>query len=200
MSPRYCTGIYSFWHSSGSIEMNIETKRLVMRAVEPEDAQFLADMLNDSEVRDALGAYSLIYPTSKELEEKWIAESAKKSGEFHVLITAKKGGRPIGLIGVRELNERNGSGHLSIMIERRNWDKGFGTEAITGLLKFLFIQMNMHRIWLRVAEDNARALSCYKRCGFKVEGKLREDHFTRGDWRSSLIMSILADEVRRNPR
>jgi RimJ/RimL family protein N-acetyltransferase len=183
-----------------SIAMNIETKRLLMRAIEPEDAQFLADMLNDPEVRNALGAYTLVYPTSKELEERWIAESAKKTGEFHVLITSRKGGRPIGMIGVRELNERNGSGHLSIMIERKGWDKGYGTEAITGMLEYLFLRMNMHRIWLRVDENNPRAISCYKNCGFKVEGKLREDHFARGGWQSSLIMSVLAGELRGRAR
>ena len=177
-------------------EMNIETKRLIMRAVEPEDASFLAGLINDPEVRIPLGAYSLIYPTSTELETRWIAESDKKSGEFHVMITTRSGGKPLGLIGVRELNEKNASAHLSIMIEKRSWDKGFGSEAITGMLEFLFDRMNIHRIWLRVDENNARAIRCYEKCRFKAEGKLREDHFANGDWRCSLIMAILADEFR----
>lgn len=178
------------------IEMNIETKRIVMRAVEPEDASFLAGLINDPEIRIPLGAYTLIYPTSTELETRWIAETAKKSGEFHVLMTARSGGKPLGLIGVRDLNEKNGSAHLSIMIEKKSWDRGYGTEAITGMLDFLFDRLNLHRIWLRVDENNARAIRCYEKCGFMAEGKLREDHFANGEWRCSLIMAIIADDFR----
>ena len=57
--------------------------------------------------------------------------------------------------------------------------------------------MNMHRVWLRVAEQNKRAIACYKKCGFKVEGTLRDDHYAGDAWRNSYVMSILDSDFRR---
>lgn len=176
--------------------MNIETRRLVLRAIEPWDARFLADLINDPDVRSVLGAYDLVFPMSVDMEERWI-ESVSKTEEVHMTVTLKDSGSPLGIMSLKDINKRNGSAHLSIVLEKKGWNKGFGTEAITGVLSFLFDKKNLHRVWLRVAEYNKRAIACYKKCGFKVEGTLREDHYTGDAWRNSHVMSILDNDFRR---
>lgn len=180
--------------------MNIETERLVLRAVEPDDAGFLADLINDPEVRASLGAYDLVYPVSKDMEEKWIRERSARDDESHLIVTCRRGRGPLGMLSIKDINWRNSSAHITIMLERASWDKGYGSEAVSGALDFLFNKMNMHRVWLRVVETNARAIRCYEKCGFRREGTLREDVHTRGRWRSSHIMSVLADEFRGRKR
>lgn len=179
--------------------MIIETKRLLMRALEPSDAPFLAGLINDPDVRGVLGAYNLIFPASVDTEQRWI-DAAVKTTDVHLIPTKRSGGAPIGIISLKDINERNASAHLSIILERKSWDKGYGTEAITGLLGFMFTRMNIHRVWLRVSKDNKRAIGCYEKCGFEVEGTLREDHFAHGAWRDSYLMSVLSDNPRRKAR
>lgn len=180
--------------------MNIETKRLLIRAAEQEDAGFLAALINDPEVRDSLGAYNLVFPTSKEMEARWLADVQKAHDQIVMIIASRTGIKPLGLIALSDMSDRNASAHLSIMIERKSWGKGYGSEAIIGLLERLFINKNTHRVWLRVDEGNARAIRCYEKCGFRKEGALREDHFAKGSWRNSIVMSILADEFKRASR
>jgi RimJ/RimL family protein N-acetyltransferase len=180
--------------------MNIETKRLVLRALEPEDAETMARIINDPKVRESLGAYNLVFPTSTELERRWIADSGKRAGESNMAITLRSDGRMLGLLALRDINGRNGSAHLAIMIERKAWDKGYGSEAIAGAVGHLFDALNMHRVWLRVDQGNARAIRCYEKCGFRKEGVLREDHFAHGGWRSSYLMSVLTSDLRRRSR
>jgi len=176
--------------------MNIESKRLMLRAVEPDDARFLADIINDPEVRSILGAYDLVFPVSVDMEERWIAAESKTE-DVHLIVTLKKGSAPLGILSLKDINKRNGSAHLSIILEKKSWDRGYGTEAVTEVLSFLFHKKNMHRVWLRVAEYNERAIACYKKCGFKVEGTLREDHYASDAWHSSLVMSVLDKDFRR---
>jgi len=176
--------------------MKVVTRRLVMRAVEPADARFLADMINDPEVRNVLGAYDLVFPVSVDMEERWI-ESVSKKDEVHMIATLKDATAPLGIVSLKDFSKRNGSAHLSIILQKKSWDNGYGTEAVMGLLSFLFERKNLHRVWLRVAEYNERAIACYKGCGFRVEGTLREDHFAGDAWHSSHIMSILDSDFRR---
>ncbi len=42
--------------------------------------------------------------------------------------------------------------------------------------------------------DNARAIACYRRCGFREEGREREAALVDGTWRDDLVMGILAHE------
>lgn len=176
--------------------MHIVTKRLMLRAVEPKDARYLADIINDAEVRKVLGAYNLVFPMSVDMEERWI-ESASKTEDFHLAVTLKDGSSTLGILSIKDFNKRNGAAHLTIILQRKSWDKGYGTEAVTGVLRFLFDRKNVHRVWLRVSENNERALACFKKCGFKIEGTLREDHYATDAWHNSFIMSILENEFRR---
>jgi RimJ/RimL family protein N-acetyltransferase len=175
--------------------MLIETKRLVLRPIEPEDAQFLADLINGTDPRANDGPYTLIFPVSKEIEERWISKIGSRDDEAHLLIEKRKGGEPIGAISVTRTDRRNASASIGILLKEEYRDQDYGTEAVRATTKFMFDHLNVHRVWLRVNEGNSRAIRCCEKSGFSIEGVLREDHMRDGRWNNSLIMSILSDEL-----
>jgi ribosomal-protein-alanine N-acetyltransferase len=69
--------------------------------------------------------------------------------------------------------------------------RGYGTEATQRVVAYAFQTLNLHRVELRVLEQNLAAVRCYTKCGFVIEGRERETAFLDGEWRSDLIMSIL---------
>jgi RimJ/RimL family protein N-acetyltransferase len=74
------------------------------------------------------------------------------------------------------------------------WGPGHGTEATRLLVDHAFATLNLHRVWLRVAEDNERGLRSYLRVGFQKEGILREDYYRDGRYRNLVLMSLLRGE------
>jgi RimJ/RimL family protein N-acetyltransferase len=52
----------------------------------------------------------------------------------------------------------------------------------------------LHRIYLRVFENNQAAIHLYEKCGFRREGLLREDHYYAGEYSNTLIMGLLKQE------
>lgn len=72
--------------------------------------------------------------------------------------------------------------------------KGIGKEACKMLVSYAFMRLNAHRVWLGVSEDNTRALKCYIDCGFKYEGRLREELYYDGKYHDALRFAILKDE------
>jgi [ribosomal protein S5]-alanine N-acetyltransferase len=47
---------------------------------------------------------------------------------------------------------------------------------------------------LHVIDDNERAITCYRRCGFVEEGRLRDSIEIAGRWHDDIVMAILADD------
>jgi len=74
---------------------------------------------------------------------------------------------------------------------------GIGTEATTLVVDYAFQRLNAHRVWLGVNEMNVGAIKCYKKVGFKEEGRLRDDIFTYGAYHDVIRMGILEDEWRK---
>ena len=84
-------------------------------------------------------------------------------------------GRPIGLVENLNLSWRQRQAQLSINIwEPKNRGQGYGTEATLLFLYYLFGPMNLHRVWIEGPAGNQAGIASFKRCGFRVEGTLRE--------------------------
>ncbi len=77
--------------------------------------------------------------------------------------------------------------------EKEYWGQGYGSDAINALLRFAFREMNLHRIYLHVHDYNERAIRCYEKCGFQLEGRQREALFRDGRYHDVLLMSILRE-------
>ncbi|MGM1048126.1 MAG: GNAT family N-acetyltransferase [Bacillota bacterium] len=73
-------------------------------------------------------------------------------------------------------------------------NKGYGSEAIQLLQKFVFLQLNLNRLQLEVHVYNDKAIKCYIKCGFKEEGRLRQKHFSNGQYSDVIYMGILREE------
>ena len=83
-------------------------------------------------------------------------------------------------------------------------DRGLGTEALRLALRYAFDDLELHKVYLRVLEYNHRARRAYEKCGFVVEGYLREEMQVNGACHTLLYMGILrpdfeAAEIRQGP-
>jgi len=65
---------------------------------------------------------------------------------------------------------------------------------MTLLLKHGFETLNLHRIFLRVYEENIRAVRAYEKAGFVFEGKMRQAVYKHGNYDDVLFMSVLRSE------
>ena len=69
--------------------------------------------------------------------------------------------------------------------------RGVGHALMTEMLDMTDNWMNILRVELLVASDNARAIGLYRKHGFEVEGEARFNLFTAGRYAHSLHMARL---------
>ena len=168
--------------------------KIQLRAFEPEDLDIVIRWVNDEAVTINLSD-SLIYPVSRADEMKWIESVSMANPHEKVFAIETLSGRLVGSVGLRGINWVERKAELGIMIgETDCWDQGYGTAAVLELLRIAFGKMNLNRVYLRVYENNLRAIRVYKKCGFCEEGILREDHYSGGKYQNTLIMGVLRRE------
>ena len=101
----------------------------------------------------------------------------------------------LGHIGYEHLDLRRQNTEVGIVIgDVTSLSKGLGEESLRLFLKVCFEELNLHRVGLRVIRPNKRGYRCYRKCGFKEEGALRDWHYSRGQWHDLILMGILRDE------
>jgi RimJ/RimL family protein N-acetyltransferase len=145
---------------------------------------------NDQETNQYLNWY---LPMTYEAEEKWFQSTANNQKDIYFSIL-QKNERLIGNCGIR-IDWKNRVGNVGIVIgEKDCWGKGFGTEAMNLMVTYCFKTLNFNRVELEVFSNNPRAQACYKKVGFKDEGKRRSAHFSSGNYIDAIIMGLLREE------
>jgi diamine N-acetyltransferase len=165
-----------------------------LRAVEREDIPTFVRWFNDPEVRDFLLMHA---PMSLADEERWFESLPNRKNEFLFAVEALVDGRwvHIGNVGLHDVDWKNSHATFGIALgEKQYWGQGYGTQAARTVLRYAFNELNLHRVELEVFAFNPRAIRCYEKAGFRLEGTRRQSHFHQGQYHDAYRMGILRDE------
>lgn len=111
------------------------------------------------------------------------------------VIVDKQTQTPIGVTSLNQIDLKNRNAECIIDIGAKDyWGKGYGNEALKLLLDYAFLEMNLHRVSLRVFSFNEKAIKLYEKIGFKHEGISRQFLFREGKWHDLVHMGILQEE------
>ena len=146
------------------------------------------------ELRHMYGG-SLTSPARPKLEGRkgWV-ERVRRGEEGHCFAVEAEG-RYIGFATVKVTEEESRRGRYRIGIENPEyWGRGYGSEVTRLMLRHAFETLGLHRVDLRVAAYNTRAIRCYEKCGFRLEGIERDSFFVDGQWHDDWLMAVLRGE------
>jgi aminoglycoside 6'-N-acetyltransferase len=116
--------------------------------------------------------------------------------ELHYLAIVLDG-RIVGAIqwqGEEEPDYRHAS--IDIYVDPAAHGRGVGTDAVRTLATHLVDAHRYHRLTIDPAADNAPAIRCYAKVGFKPVGVMRQyERGPDGTWHDGLLMDLLASEL-----
>jgi RimJ/RimL family protein N-acetyltransferase len=167
----------------------LEGKNVNLKVVEKEDLAFLSEWFNKP---DVFGEYNPLMQVSRTEMEKNYGD--KKFEETDFFIEAKDG-RRIGSVGHFNVIHPAGNqleiGYFMVPSER---GKGYCTEAVNIIVDYLFLSKNAERIQAQTDARNIGSHKVLEKAGFKMEGTARKTFFLRGQFRDSMLYSILREE------
>jgi UDP-4-amino-4,6-dideoxy-N-acetyl-beta-L-altrosamine N-acetyltransferase len=144
--------------------------RVSLSSIRPEDSRTLFRWINDPETVRFNAAYRPVHWAG---HEEW-CRSLGASPDKQVFAIRLED-RLIGVVQFIDIDPIHRSAELTIRIgEDGDRGCGYGTEALRLATEFAWRDLNLHRVWVRVFANNARAIAAYRKAGFVEEGTLRE--------------------------
>ncbi|WP_078596092.1 GNAT family N-acetyltransferase [Evansella clarkii] len=172
----------------------LNSKNIRLRKMENEDIEKYHQWRNDLEVMETtspvLDVYSLD-ETRNFVTNVILNASSSRS----YIIELKEEKVPIGVTSLINIDTKNRNAECIIDIgEKEYWGKGYGTEAFKLLIDYAFLELNLHRLSLRVFSLNEKAVHIYTKLGFVKEGVIRESLYRHGQWHDIINMGILKED------
>lgn len=165
----------------------LEGRKVILRPLDKEtDLDKCLRWVNDPEVIQYVSA---VFPRAKKQEEEWFDK--EKENEVRLAIETKEKEEFIGSISLFGINNMNRVAELGIMIgEKTFWSNGYGTDAAMILIAYGFNSLNLRKIKWSALDFNERSVNCSKRCGCKVEGILKKEIFTNGEYVDMVCLAV----------
>lgn len=167
-------------------------ERIKLRPIRAADLPIMCEWLRDADTARTWGRDPLVPDDAFETDLTGRFSRFDQSGYFAIV---DQHGTLLGRIDYEHLDPVDRTAELMIMIgDRQNRGQGIGTDALRTLIRHLFDDRQVERVWLTVLAWNEPAIRAYEKIGFIREGIRRADVWIDGAWHDQLVMGLLRRE------
>jgi len=165
-----------------------------LRALSMDDFEYVSKWHSDEDLYQTLvGPFRFV---SKDAEKEWLQNKVKYSNqEINLMICLNENAQPIGMVSVRDIDWIARVGYLSgIFIgESEYQNMGYGSEALRLIITHFFQDLGLNRIWASALSFNDSSLKMFEKCGFLVEGHLKQHAYKSGKFKDVAIVGLCSD-------
>lgn len=175
----------------------LETNRLILRKIKSNDYIDAFKNWCNSDLVDKYVTWTKHenINVTKTLYDEWIEEYDDKT--YRWIIEYKESSEAIGMTGVSKKFLSSSTCEVAYCLGEKFWNKGIMSEALSEIVRFLFVECDAQTIWAEYLENNPASGKVMKNVGMKYEGTLRKRVVDKNGIRNDLIVySILKDEYK----
>ena len=166
-------------------------KKIHLRALEPEDLDFLYTIENNESFWEVSSTQT---PFSRFILEQYIVNSHQdifEAKQLRLIIVDNITNISVGMIDLFEFNPLHKRAGIGILIIESEQHKGFASEAIELLINYSFNQLNLHQLFANITVDNTKSLELFKKLNFKKIGIKKEWIFSKGDFKDEVLFQLI---------
>lgn len=149
----------------------LETKRLILRRWEKNDAESLFEYAKDPDVGPIAG-----WPAHRSIEESRNVIKNVFNGKEAYAICLKTDNKAIGAVelklnGHTDMTERDDECELGYWLGKPFWGQGIVPEAVKEMLRHAFEDLGIKTVWVGYYEGNIKSKRVQEKCGFRYRWK-----------------------------
>ncbi len=168
--------------------MTIEN--IAIRALEPEDLDYLYDVENNPQ--------TWVYGGQKNYFSKYDLKRFIENSHQDITISYQKRFiienndlQRVGTVDLFDFDPINKRVGLGIMIyPPQHRQKGYAQMALEKIHKFCFNSLSLHQIYVEIQEDNTNSIKLFEKLGYQNCGTKRDWLFENNKWQSVVCMQL----------
>ena len=168
--------------------VTLKGKQVFLRAIEPEDLEFIHDIENDEQI---WYLSQTKVPYSKYVIKQYL-ESAQsdlfETKQLRLVISNFKS-ESIGLIDLFDFDPYHLKVGLGILIaelqDRRN---GYAKEAVLLIKEYCFNHLNLHQVYCNILSKNKASIDLFEKSGFTICGTKKDWIKNKEGWLDELML------------
>ncbi len=175
--------------------VTLKGDKIYLRALEPEDLEFVYTLENDEIIWEISNTIS---PYSKYLLKQYLKNAHKDIFEVKQLRLAicNKKDVTLGLIDIFDFDFKNRRAGIGIVIgDEKNRGKGYGQESLQLLIDYCFSQLHLHQLYCNISEDNKRSIVLFENMGFEKVGIKKDWNLINNSYKNELFYQLINSNV-----
>ncbi|MDY0779187.1 GNAT family protein [Tenacibaculum sp. IB213877] len=169
-------------------------KHINLRALEPEDLEFLFKTENDESFWEISHTQK---PFSKFLLKQYLENShldIYEAKQLRLIIEENKANQPIGMIDLFDFEPHHKRAGIGILIHTDFQGNGFASEAIQLLVKYSFLHLHLHQLYANITSDNEKSLLLFQKQNFKEVGIKKDWIFSHGNFKDEILFQLINEK------
>lgn len=161
-----------------------------IRRLEIKDLPTRVDWMNNPAVYKSM---HFEVPISLEKTEQWFENNIGNKKRIDMVVTDSN--EIVAFCGITSIDPIIKKGESYTFVHPDKQGKGIGTSARTLLLNYVFMYLELNKVYCFTNEDNIASCNLSEKLGFKLEGRLRKEYLTKnGEWKDRLYYGLLKEE------
>ena len=175
------------------MDIILKCNNLTFRRPTLDDVEELVVLKNNKEASRFLGGNTPIYTV--EGMKRWVEFHNNNKEEVLLVIYDENAHKLIGHVGLYKIDEYSKKAEFGILLaDDSSRGKGYGTMCTQMMVDYAFEVLKLHKVYAEIIRENKASEKMFKKCGFIVDGILRDDIFKNDKYNDVLVMSILQND------
>jgi RimJ/RimL family protein N-acetyltransferase len=168
-------------------------EKVYLRPLDMDDLE--GDYLNWINDEDVIRNLATTFPTTKQQLEEYVQSVLSSKNYSFFAVIEKETGKHIGNVKVGPIDWINRlTNYGRMMGDKGSWGKGYGTEVLKLIQRYVFEKLNLHKLFDMAIASNEGSIKSNIKAGFKIEATLKEHIFHEGKYVDVVALSITSDE------
>ncbi len=175
--------------------IKLETDRLTLRTLSPDDAEPLVKAIGHPDI--AATTLNIPHPYTLEAANTWIErvnDLDVQEKYVDVAVFIRESNELVGGIGLMAVSKRHRNAELGYWCAVEYWGKGITTEAALRILKYAFEELDLERVWAICFVGNPASVRVMEKIGMQFEGTARHEYKKGDGFIDNHHYAILRDE------
>ncbi|MDO7135682.1 GNAT family N-acetyltransferase [Algibacter lectus] len=171
--------------------ITLKGEHIYLRALEPEDLEFIHAVENDEAVWEISNTQT---PYSKFLIKQYLEEAHRDIYDVKQLrlVISTNENKAIGLIDLFDFDFKNGRAGIGILIkDEENRSKGAGKEALALLINYSFTHLDLHQLYCNISEENTTSVKLFTNQGFEQIGLKKDWNYINGSYKNEYLFQLI---------